>query len=692
MERVSRFRSRLMLVLFLVVVGFFAFKLYDIQIIETGGQQVDTSTTFTTLTRVKAARGNILDRNGNVLVGNRASYDLTINHSVLLSASGTNANLLRLVETCEEKGIEYNDHFPVSETAPFTYKLDEQSNLWQGYFKTYLASRGNLDSDITAPLLVEKLRGQYSIPKDWTDDQARKVLGLRYEMSLRTCVTALPLYVFLTDASDEVLSTIVELNIPGLRVEPSTVREYNTTYAAHILGAVGAMSADQWEYYKNDKRYAMDSEIGVSGLEAAYEEYLHGVDGLRVDVVAVDGTLISSKYSEEPQAGSNVQVSIDINLQMAAETKLASVIENLRSQEEGADGFDARGGAVVAIEVNTGQVLVSASYPTYDPAKYFQEYKELEAAEYTPLKNRALTEAYPPGSTYKVCSVISALESGAISPTYSTYDVGYYDKYPGLFLTCLQWTMSYHLSTHGDVDCAKALKQSCNYFFYKISEAMKISHLDDTAKALGLGESTGIELYEVKGYRANPENKKKLYSDPEYQTWVAGDMLTCVIGQSDNRFTPIQLCVYAATVAAGGDRYKATFMNRVVSADYTSLLAENKPELVSSMEIKPSTMAVVKQGMWKVANERGGTAYSAFKEFPIEIAAKTGTAQQYWNESDNGSFICFAPYDKPQIAVAVYVEKGGHGSTVATVAREILNVYFDVDDVNDVTVYENKIN
>lgn len=691
MERVNRFRARLLLVFFIVIIGLFAFSLYDTQIIQTGGKPADNTTVFITETHVKAARGDILDSNGNVLVSNRASYDLVLISNVLLYAKGTNQYLYDLVETCDRLGVKYNCHFPVS-APPFTYTLDKQSTIWRGYFQKYLADY-NLDSDITAPLLMEKLRSRYSIPKEWSDEQAWKVIGIRYEMSLRTVVYSLPNYVFLSDASDEALSAIVELNVPGLRVEPSTVREYNTTYAAHILGAVGAMSPEQWEYYKTVPGYNMDSQIGLSGLEGAYEEFLHGVDGVRVDTFAVDGTLISSKYTTEPQAGSNVEVSIDINMQMAAETKLASVIEKLRAQEkEDADGKDAEGGAVVAIDVKTGQVLVCASYPTYNPAEYFTKYNDLVKADYNPLYNRALLNAYPPGSTYKMASIITAMEYSNLSPTTVIYDKGLYDRYEDFKVSCLQWSASGGRYTHREVTAAKALKVSCNYFFYVLSETMKIADLDHVAKTLGLGEPTGIELYESIGYRANPETKKWLYTDPDYQTWVTGDMLTCVIGQSDNRFTPIQLCVYAAAIANRGVRNKATFMNRVVSSDYTTLLAENKPQVVDRLEMSTTTYSTVKQGMWQVANESGGTAYSVFRNFPITIGAKTGTAEQFWGQSDNGAFVCFAPFDDPQIAIAVYVEKGGHGSTVASVAKDILSVYFDVDDVSDVVVYENKIN
>ena len=686
MERVSRFRSRVLMLIFLVIVGFLAYTLYDLQIIQTNGN-TDNTTTYTTLTRIKAARGDILDTNGNLLVGNRASYDLVLNHYVLINTDGTNDYLYRLVKLCQEEKIEYTDHFPISRERPFTYTLDDYNSIWQGYFQTYLAE-DELDSDIAAPLLVKKLRERYNLPAEWSDDDARLVIGLRSEMSLRNCIPTLPNFVFLSDASDEALSDIMELNIPGMAVEASTVREYNTTCAAHILGYVGAMSPEQWEYYKTIDGYEMDAEIGQTGLEAAYEEYLHGVDGWREDTVTSDGTLVKSEYLVEPKAGSNVEISIDLNLQTAAEEKLAYVIQNLQAQDEDEDGADAEGGAVVAIDVTTGQVLVCASYPTYDLTHFFEDYNELLEAEHNPLFNRALMGAYPPGSTYKMSTLIAAINSGKTYSTEEIYDAGVFNKYEGLYASCLIYSLTGR--THGSLSAADALKVSCNYYFYELGDRLSLSAMDSTAKHLGLGEPTGIELPESTGYRANKETKAMLYTG--YDTgWFIGDQVLAAIGQSDNRFTPMQLCVYASTLANQGVRYKATFMNRVVSADYQTLLAENKPTVADRFEISPDAIAAYSAGMQMVTSDPNGTAYREFRGYPIAVAGKTGTAEEFRGYSDNGAFICYAPADDPQIAIAIYVEKGGHGNTVASVARSILDVYFDVDEVGDVVTYENRL-
>ena len=694
MERISKTRAAIALTVFALVLGFFIFKLYDLQIIETGGS-TNNETTYTTLTRVKAARGDILDKNGNLLVSNRASYDLIINHYVLLNAKGTNQNLYNLVKRCEEAGIEYTEHFPISQERPFTYTLDQQNAIWQGHFQSFLAYMKGLDSDITAPLLIQKLREKYDLPAEWTDDEARKVIGLLYEMTLRKCVGSLPTFVFISDANDAELSAIVELNIPGVKVEASTVREYNTKYAAHILGYVGAMNAEQWEYYKAIPGYDMDAQVGQDGLEAAYEEFLHGVDGWREDTVTADGTLVSSKYWQEPKAGSNVEVSIDLGIQMAGEDQMAQVIEDLKKPDEKGnkkDGHDVEGGAFVAMDVRTGQILACASYPTYDLSTFFDDYDELAKNELKPLYNRALLATYPPGSTFKMSMVVAAMESKMIDSKTTIIDRGVFDKIEGFTVSCLQWTN--YGGTHGPCDAAKALQVSCNYFFYDIGSRIALSAMDETAKGLGLGERTGVELPEYIGQRANEQTKAEQHVGDD-KVWYTGDSILAAIGQSEHRFTPIQLCSYAATLANQGNRYKATFMNRVVSSDYRELLQENKSELLSHMEISDETYATYCEGMYRVTqltDGNWGTAYTTFGDYPIKIAAKTGTAETGIDgTSANGAFVCFAPLEDPQIAIAVYVEKGGHGSTLASIAKSMLDVYFDVDEVGDVNSFENQI-
>lgn len=677
MGRITGFRAILLLVIVASIMGLYGVKLYSMQVadVDVNG---DNKTTFTIYTRVRAARGEILDTNGNKLVTNRASYDIHINHYVIQQAENTNGRLLELALLCRELGVEYTDHFPVTVSEPFEYTLDQMNNTWKGYYQQFLVKRGNIDSDITAPLLIKQLRDSYNIPEDWSDEDARLVIGLRYELTLRN-LTNLSTYVLVEDASQSLLTEILALDLPGMMVEASSVREYSTEYAAHILGYIGAMDADQWAYYKEQDGYAMDALVGQSGLEKAFEEYLHGVDGTRKDVVTKDGVVISSTYVTEPQSGNNVELSIDLNLQQAAEEQLAQVLENRREQ-----GIDAEGGAVVAIDVKTGQILACGSYPTYDLSTIFENWADLNTDEMKPLLNRALQSTYAPGSTYKVSMLIAGANAGLIDSDFEYYDQGYY-SIPGYTPKCN------NLAGHGWLNGEVAIQKSCNCYFYwladQIDQTLSWDLVDETAKGLGLGEYTGVELYEALGSRANAESKAKYYTGYD-ANWLRADALMAGIGQSVNSFTPIQLAVYASTLANQGVRNRATFLSRVVSSDYSSLVYESKVEVLSKLEISDEAKSMYLNGMKLVAQESGGTAYSTFKNYPISVAAKTGTAEGVG--TSNGAFICFAPADDPQIAIAVYGEHVKGGSYLAPVARAIMDVYFGLD-TGDVDNFENQL-
>ena len=705
MERISKVRAVLLLLLICAIVGLYSLRLFRLQIIDTDGN-TDNTTYFLSITRVKASRGDILDRNGNILIGNRASYDLVFNHNVITSSKGTNDSLYRLVKKCEELGVTYIDHFPITKTRPYEYTLDDYTTAWRRYFQNYVRER-SIDSDITAPLLMQKLRERYKIPDTWTDDEARAVIGLRYEFDLRG-VANLPNYIFIEDVSDSNLSAILELNTPGLMVESSTVREYHTSYAAHILGTMGSMDEAQWASYKEKMEngtlepdsYTMDAQIGQSGFEAAFEEYLHGIDGVRVDKVAKDGSVISQEYkydsatgkSYAPRAGNNVETTIDLNLQIVAEDALADVIAYLKDPEQNTsgDGNDVEGAAVVVMKVKTGEILACASYPTYDLQTYNEKYDEITQQDFDPLFNRAFHASYPPGSTFKMSTLIAAMMAGKYEVGEIITDEGVFTKYDGFSPKCLVY--SAYGVTHGDLTAQKALEVSCNYFFYVLADRITIDQLDATSKALGLGEPTGIELNEDIGHRANAESKALTHTGLE-ASWFTGDRIQAGIGQSENKFSPLQLCVYACTLANQGVRYKATFLNRVVSADYHKLVEENAPKVVSTLDIPDYIYQTYLEGMVNVVKGTDGTARNTMRGTAVSVAAKTGTAQHGLgkNASDHGAFVCFAPVEDPEIAIAVYGEKAAHGSTLGQVAKTILNVYFSSDDKGDVITYENSV-
>ena len=712
MERMTRLRARILLGLFAFIMVLYAMRLFNLQIISTDGN-TDNTTYYTTVTTVRAARGDILDRNGKVLVGNRASYDLVFNHFVIKSADNRNEYLYTLLKKCEELGVEHQDHLPVTMTRPFEYTLSDYSTAWQGYYQNYMSDR-SWDPDVTAPLLIEKMRELYKIPAEWTEEEARAVIGLRYEFDLRG-VTKLPSYVFISDVDSENLAAILELNTPGLMVESSTVREYHTTYGAHILGYMGAMTDAEWQE-NQELGYSMDADVGKSGFEQAFETYLHGIDGQRLDKVTKEGTIVSQQYLEgkEPVAGNNVETTIDIDLQKVAEDALSQRMKeltdpNINTGGEG-EGIDAQGAAVVVMKVKTGEILACASYPTYNLATMKEDWDAINSDDLKPMFNRAFGATYAPGSTYKMCTLVAAMENvygptnpKAGQPIYAPgetiYDTGVFshDDFPDFHPTCLFYSSSY--GSHGDLTAQDALKVSCNLFFYELGYRMTINMMDETAKGFGLGEPTGIELTEKVGWRANEASKKASYKNSADAAWNGGDRVLCAIGQSENRFTPLQLAVYTCTLANQGTRYRATFLNRVTSSDYRTLVYSNSPEVVSKMNISDTTYNTYVDGMRRVVTMIGGTATTCFggpkdednTQWPskITVCAKTGTAQHSSGGSDHGVFVCFAPMDDPQVAIAIFGEKTAHGSSMAPVAEPILKAYFEMVDASEVYTYEN---
>ena len=721
MERVSRFRAGVFLGLFAFILVLYSLKLFDLQIIETKGD-TDNTQVYSTITTVRAARGDILDRNGNVLVGNRASYNLVFNHYVTKSNPNCNQALYELVQKCRELGITWYDHFPVSSSRPFTYTLTELTSAYQNHFQLFMVDRG-LDSDITAPLLVEKMRARYEIPDSWSDEDARAVIGFRYEFDLRG-ITNLPTFTFLEDVTDQQLSAILELNTPGLNVEASTVREYHTKYAAHILGYLGGMNDAQWEEYE-DQDYSMDAKVGQTGFELAFEEYLHGIDGMRYDEVNKDGATTMSKYTKEPVAGNSVETTIDIKIQEVAEKALDQVMKKIidpeqREAGDAGDGLDAEGAAVIVMECKTGKILACASYPTFNLATMYEDWDDIMADPLKPFFNRAFGAEYPPGSSFKMCTLISAMEHrnkyGEYILPYGTKieDKGVFTKYEGFYPTCLAWTSGHFVHTAydgspGGIDATDALCYSCNYFFYVLGDLNNEENMVETCEDLGLGVPTGIELVEKTGRMNTSEVKRQVYGSGVNGNYSAGDRILGAIGQGENRFTPLQLAVYASTLANKGTRMKATFLSRVVSSDYRTLIKENQPEIANQLEMASTTIESYWVGMRKVITQMGGTATVYFggpKDLygegdgvwplkdEVTVYAKTGTAEHASLGSDHGAFICFAhrkEETEPDIAIALYGEKVAHGSWLAPVAEQILLSYYEMDAASEVTAFENQI-
>ena len=422
-------------------------------------------------------------------------------------------------------------------------------------------------------------------------------------------------------------------------------------------------------------------------------------------------------------AGNSVETTIDIKIQEVAEKALDSVMTKIKDPEQNTstagEGLDAEGAAVIVMECQTGKILACASYPTYNLATMYEDWAEIEADPLKPFFNRAFGAEYPPGSSFKMCTLISAMEhrnkSGEFIHPYGTRieDKGVFTKYEGFAPTCLAWTSGHFVHTAfdgspGGIDATDALCYSCNYFFYVLGDLNNEENMSETCKDLGLGVPTGIELVEKTGRLNTAEVKRKIYGSGVNGNFSAGDRILGAIGQGEYRFTPLQLCVYASTLANKGTRMKATFLSRVVSSDYRTLIKENQPEIANRLEMASTTIESYWTGMRKVVTQMGGTATAYFggpKDlygegdgvWPLKdevlVYAKTGTAQHASLGSDHGAFICFAQKKDaaaPDIAIALYGEKVAHGSWLAPVAEQILLSYYEMDAASEVTAFENQ--
>ena len=513
-----------------------------------------------------------------------------------------------------------------------------------------------------------------------SDADARTLVGLYYSMR-RVGFNNNATFTLADNVSMDLIAYIKEHHqqYTGVDVQSEAIRKYDTTYAAHVLGTVGPMFTEEWSGTKNGgpyeskTGYTMNDTIGKSGLEAALESYLHGTAGSRTVETDLGGDSITDHAnSYAPQPGDNVITTIDLELQEVAEQSLANYLSSYE-----------RGGAAVALDPDTGEVLVMASYPTYNLENYNKDYDKISSDSRFPELNRATLGLYPPGSTFKVLTAIAALEEGIIDAN-TTYTCDGKFEYGGVTFPCNNHDQPMTL------DVTQAIKYSCNVFFYNVGQQLTGAHLENWCDKFGLGNVTGVEIAEYAGQAAGPTeraaNRKK---DPLLREWQGGDDVNAAIGQSDNLFTPLQLANYMAAVVNGGTLYQPTLVKSIKTYDYSDVAEEEQPEVIGTIEFSDATRNLVMKGMSEVTAE-GGTAATTFADYPIKVGGKTGSAEMTERKDGveinytNGLFVAFAPFDDPEIVICVVGEGAGHGSAVAPIVRDILDAYFAEEEPDTV--------
>ena len=635
----------------------FAAVLYDAQILHGGENRAKSISSNAASETVTASRGIITDRNGKVLVSNRLAYTLVFDRSGFDDDAALNAAILRLVQLCEETGTGWNDTLPIGRVGNFLRYSNARSETFDKFIE-----KNDLTSGASGRQLLSELRELYHVDESLSEREARLIVGVRYELHSRDS------YTFAEDVSTEVLSLITDGRYEGVTIRTASARVYNTALAAHILGTIGPIWQEEWSSSEDtgyvgyaDKGYSMNDLVGKDGVEKAFESYLRGMDGRRLITTDETGKITGELYTREPQPGGTVALTLDIDLQADVEAALAETISGMIDKDS-----NERGGAAAVVSVGTGEVLALASYPTYDLSTFNEDYDELVNDQRLPMFNRATQGIYAPGSTFKMVTAVAALESGIITPSSIIQDRGIYTYYKDPQPMC--WIYSQTGSTHGRINVSQAITDSCNYFFYEVGRLTGIRTLDSYASQFGLGQSTGIEIGDSSGVLASPE-----WAESHDQEWTDGQTITAAIGQSYNLFTPLQLANYVATLVGGGDHYQAHLLKNVKAYDNSRLLYMYGDKPMNTVEISDSTLSAVTKGMHELTVS-GSVAY-AFENCVVSAGAKTGSAQ-VGTDIANGVFVAYAPYENPEIAVAIVIEKGGSGAALANTAVEIINSWF----------------
>ncbi len=639
-----------MAVILAVVIALFTVRIFSLQVID----KQNLADSASGLTEVKvvlqAARGEILDRDGRQIAVNRDGYDIVFN-SAYLDRSSLNELILELITLCEEYDTEYKDALPLTSTAPYGFIDESGANKLRNFL--------GVANYASAEQCFKRLAEKYSLGS-FTDAEQRKIMGVRYSMEKAAFSVSAP-YTFAEDIVHSLMLVISEqsMRFPGVTIVVTPYRHYPVSdLMPHLIGTTGPIYEEEWEEYK-EKGYNYNDHVGKSGIELYAEEHLRGTDGEMIYYFDANGKIVSSRVTKEPIPGKTVMLTIDKSLQKVTQDVLASSIENLKSQNPAVSG-----GSVVVMEINSGAVLTSANYPSYDMATMSENYNELLQDEDKPLLDRAFQGVYPIGSTVKPLVALAAMENSKYEYGEEIYCKKTYDYFSDFKPNCMHY--------HGYMGLKDALARSCNYFFFELGRRTGIKTLNTYYKNFGLGVKTGIEVNDSPGILTEYESD-------------SGNTIQVAIGQL-NAFTPLQLASYTCTLANGGTRYKATLIDSVVSYNYSETYIDNKPEMLGEFDINSAMLSQVKEGMLSVTVD--GTGSPVFSDYSIKVGGKTGTSQTN-SGADHSVFIAFAPFDKPEIAISVVLEHGASTYTATSIARAVLDSYFFAtgEENNDIPPY-----
>ena len=645
----------------------FTARLVDWQIVH-GSEYRELAKRSTSYTvQTDATRGEILDKNGDGIVVNTTHYKIVID-KLYANEETLDTNLLALISLMTLTGDKWEDTLPIELSGnTLSYKKGAEDEIATLLSEDYL----NLDENTPVQDCYTKLLGRYKIDENLSLTEQRNLVSVHYNMELTGYSSSNP-YVFAKDIKRSTVSAVSEntQGVSGIDVQTYLVRKaQDSDLAPHILGALGSITEEEYEKLKDgNKEYSLTDSVGKFGIELAFESQLKGEGGMKIIKRNSDGTIVDTIETIDSKPGDTVYLTLDKKLQ---ETAVKSLAENVKAakaqgvatkQSYGGSGWgeDCETGAVVMLSVKDFSVLAAASYPTYDLNKYSQYgdyYVRLSENKNSPMYNRISVGSFACGSVYKPCVACAALEEKTITKDTEIFCKQEYDYYPSNVVHCMHY--------HGDENVTGAIAQSCNYFFAETGRWLGIETMYLYSEKFGLGEYTGIEIEESKGTLAGRDST----------SWMPGNTVQAAIGQSDNAFTPLQLATYAATLANDGTRLKTHVVSKVTDYERTKTIEDySKPTVVDTCGISKENLDIVQKAMLEVTQSEDGTAYSMFGDYKVKVAAKTGTAENAG--SDHTTFICYAPFDKPEVAVAVVIEHGAKGRYSMQVAKDLLDVYF----------------
>lgn len=676
----DRIRYNIITILVYIIGIVLLVQLFNLQIVHGAEYRETSNIKLTRESVLKADRGNIKDSSGTTLATVDAQYSIVL-YKTKVSNETLNNTILNLLNILYTNGDSYVDNFLI-DVNPYRFKLEEEES--QRKWK----KANNIDENASAEEAFNYFKKKYEITTDNVED-ARKILAIRYEISYKGYSNTKSIEIA-SNISRQSLEQIKERNaeFSGVEITETPIRRYTLgNTASHILGRIGRIESSELE--ENEDIYDQNDIIGKAGIEYVFEKYLKGTDGVKQIDMNVDGTITDEYVSKEAVSGSDVILTIDSKLQAVTEQALADNINKIANHGFSREDNPADAGAAVVLNVKTGEVIAMASYPDYDPSAFVNgidtnTWNYYINGDTKPLENKAISAMYSPGSTYKMVTALAGLETGTITPKTKINDTGVFRKYNS------SWRC-WNRYGHGYLNVSQAIEHSCNYFFYDLGDRLGIDNLAKYSYYLGLGHKTGIELKgEISGVLASNEIAKQ-----ENRVWNPGETISAAIGQSYNTFTPLQMAKYVAMIANRGKKLDVTIVKSIINPDGSEVARDEYEAYVNEklglqeddteeMNFKEENIEAILEGMRGVTSESGGTAYSTFKNFNIEVGGKTGSAQTGVQGKTNAWFVGFAPFDDPEIAIVVFVRNGGHGSYTAEVAREIIAQYFGMN-TNQVT-------